>query len=113
MHFGRLFLAAVQIMPPTGASGLNPGASGVKCLSDAFINFYLEKSNAGIDGYSRWVLAHVGTTERFSWSLATLMHRFPDTDAFGQKNQEAKLNYLVQSKVASTELAKNFVRLPL
>ena len=38
---------------------------------------------------------------------------FPDTDAFGQKIQEAKLNYLVQSKVALTELAKNFVRLPL
>ena len=115
MRFGRLFLAgdAAHIVPPTGAKGLNLAASDVKYLSDAFIDFYLEKSSAGIDGYSQRALARVWKAERFSWSLTTLMHRFPDTDAFGQKMQEAELDYLVHSKAASTALAENYVGLPL
>ena len=115
MRFGRLFLAgdAAHIVPPTGAKGLNLAASDVKYLSDAFIDFYLEKSSAGIDSYSQRALARVWKAERFSWSLTTLMHRFPDTDAFGQKMQEAELDYLVHSKAASTALAENYVGLPL
>ena len=115
MRFGRLFLAgdAAHIVPPTGAKGLNLAASDVKYLSDAFVDFYLEKSSAGIDGYSQRALARVWKAERFSWSLTTLMHRFPDTDAFGQRMQEAELDYLVRSKAASTALAENYVGLPL
>ena len=115
MRFGRLFLAgdAAHIVPPTGAKGLNLAASDVKYLSDAFIDFYLEKSSAGINGYSQRALARIWKAERFSWSLTTLMHRFPDTDGFGQKIQEAELDYLVHSKAASTALAENYVGLPL
>jgi p-hydroxybenzoate 3-monooxygenase len=115
MRFGRLFLAgdAAHIVPPTGAKGLNLAASDVKYLSEAFTDFYLEKSSAGIDGYSQRALARVWKAERFSWSLTTLMHRFPDQDAFGQKIQEAELDYLVHSKAASTALAENYVGLPL
>jgi p-hydroxybenzoate 3-monooxygenase len=115
MRFGRLFLAgdAAHIVPPTGAKGLNLAASDVRYLSDAFIDFYLEKSDAGIDGYSQRALSRIWKAERFSWSLTTLMHRFPDTDAFGQKIQEAELDYLVHSKAASTALAENYVGLPL
>ena len=115
MRFGRLFLAgdAAHIVPPTGAKGLNLAASDVKYLSDALIDFYLEKSSAGIDDYSQRALSRIWKAERFSWSLTTLMHRFPDTDAFGQKMQEAELDYLVQSNAASTALAENYVGLPL
>jgi p-hydroxybenzoate 3-monooxygenase len=115
MRFGRLFLAgdAAHIVPPTGAKGLNLAASDVKYLSEALIDFYLEKSSAGIDGYSQLALARIWKAERFSWSLTTLMHRFPDTDPFGQRMQEAELDYLVHSKAASTALAENYVGLPL
>ena len=115
MRFGRLFLAgdAAHIVPPTGAKGLNLAASDVKYLSDAFIDFYLEKSNAGIDDYSQRALSRIWKAERFSWSLTTLLHRFPDTDGFGQKIQEAELDYLVHSTAASTALAENYVGLPL
>ncbi len=115
MRFGRLFLAgdAAHIVPPTGAKGLNLAASDVKYLSSALIDFYLEKCSAGIDGYSQRALARIWKVERFSWSLTTLMHRFPETDAFGQKMQEAELDYLVHSKAASTALAENYVGLPL
>jgi p-hydroxybenzoate 3-monooxygenase len=41
------------------------------------------------------------------------MHRFPDTEGFGQKVQEAELDYLVHSQAASRSLAENYVGLPL
>ena len=115
MRFGRLFLAgdAAHIVPPTGAKGLNLAASDVKYLSDAFIDFYSEKSDAGIDGYSQRALSRVWKAERFAWSLTTLMHRFPESSSFGQKIQEAELDYVVSSRAASTALAENYVGLPL
>jgi p-hydroxybenzoate 3-monooxygenase len=42
-----------------------------------------------------------------------LMHQFPDTAGFGQKIQEAELDYLVNSEAASRSLAENYVGLPL
>jgi p-hydroxybenzoate 3-monooxygenase len=41
------------------------------------------------------------------------MHRFPDTGTIGQKLQYAELDYLVESKAASTTMAENYVGLPL
>jgi p-hydroxybenzoate 3-monooxygenase len=115
MRFGRLFLAgdAAHIVPPTGAKGLNLAASDVKYLSQAFIDYYGDKSEAGIDHYSARCLARVWKAERFSWWLTSLMHRFPDTGGFGQRVQEAELEYLVHSRAASTALAENYVGLPL
>lgn len=115
MRFGRLFLAgdAAHIVPPTGAKGLNLAATDVKYLSGAFIEYFKEKSAAGIDSYSQRCLRRVWKAERFSWWLTGLMHRFPDTAGFGQKMQEAELDYLVHSRAASTALAENYVGLPL
>jgi len=115
MRFGRLFLAgdAAHIVPPTGAKGLNLAASDVKYLSSALIEFFSEKSSAGIDHYSQRTLARIWRAERFSWWLTTLMHRFPDSAGFGQRMQEAELDYLVHSQALSTSLAENYVGLPL
>ncbi|MDB5861665.1 MAG: 4-hydroxybenzoate 3-monooxygenase [Ramlibacter sp.] len=115
MRFGRLFLAgdAAHIVPPTGAKGLNLAATDVKYLSGALIEHYREKSDAGLDTYSQRCLRRVWKAERFSWWLTSLMHRFPDTEGFGQRVQEAELDYLVNSRAASTALAENYVGLPL
>ncbi len=115
MRFGRLFLAgdAAHIVPPTGAKGLNLAASDVKYLSSAFIEYFNDKSSAGIDHYSQRALARIWRAERFSWWLTTLMHRFPDSEGFGQKMQEAELDYLVNSEALSKSLAENYVGLPL
>ena len=115
MRFGRLFLAgdAAHIVPPTGAKGLNLAASDVKYLSTALIEHYLEHSAAGIDSYSERCLRRVWRAERFSWWFTSLMHQFPDAGGFGQKVQEAELDYLIHSKAAATALAENYVGLPL
>jgi p-hydroxybenzoate 3-monooxygenase len=110
-----LFLAgdAAHIVPPTGAKGLNLAASDVKYLSSAFIEYFKERSSAGIDHYSQRALARIWRAERFSWWLTSLMHRFPDSAGFGQKMQEAELDYLVNSQALSASLAENYVGLPL
>jgi p-hydroxybenzoate 3-monooxygenase len=115
MRFGRLFLAgdAAHIVPPTGAKGLNLAATDVKYLSGAFIEYFRDRSEAGIDTYSQRSLRRIWKAERFSWWLTTLMHRFPDGEGFGQKVQEAELDYLVNSRALSTSLAENYVGLPL
>lgn len=115
MRFGRLFLAgdAAHIVPPTGAKGLNLAASDVGFLFEALAGHYREHSSAGIDHYSRRCLQRVWRAERFSWWFTSLMHRFPDTGEFGQKLQDAELDYLVGSEAASSALAENYVGLPL
>jgi p-hydroxybenzoate 3-monooxygenase len=115
MRFGRLFLAgdAAHIVPPTGAKGLNLAAADVGVLARALAEHYAEASDAGIDTYSERCLRRVWRAERFSWWFTSLMHRFPDTGAFGRKMQTAELDYLVHSRAASTALAENYVGLPL
>ena len=115
MRFGTLFLAgdAAHIVPPTGAKGLNLAASDVGYLARGLTEHYQEKSAAGIDAYSARCLARIWKAERFSWWFTSLMHKFPETGAFGQKMQHAELEYLVGSKAASTALAENYVGLPM
>ena len=114
MRFGRLFLAgdASHIVPPTGAKGLNLAASDVHYRSSALREFYDEKSAAGIDAYSARALARVWKAVRFSWWMTSMLHKFPDQGEFGQRIQEAELDYLVGSQAASISLAENYVGLP-
>ncbi|MFI0844888.1 4-hydroxybenzoate 3-monooxygenase [Mesorhizobium sp. IMUNJ 23232] len=115
MRFGKLFLAgdAAHIVPPTGAKGLNLAASDVRYLFEAFRDHYAEGSSAGLDAYSQRALSRVWKAVRFSWWMTTMLHRFPDTDDFGQRIQEAELDYLVHSRAASAALAENYVGLPV
>ena len=115
MRFGRMFLAgdAAHIVPPTGAKGLNLAATDVKYLASALTGFYAECSEAGINHYSDRCLRRIWKGERFSWWFTSLMHRFPNDGAIGQKLQEAELDYLVGSRAASTVMAENYVGLPL
>ncbi|QRM46300.1 4-hydroxybenzoate 3-monooxygenase [Rhizobium sp. BG4] len=114
MRFGRLFLVgdAAHIVPPTGAKGLNLAASDVHYLFGGLAEYYDERSGAGIDAYSGRALSRVWKAVRFSWWMTTMLHRFPDTGDFGQKIQEAELDYLTHSTAAATALAENYVGLP-
>ncbi len=114
MRFGRLFLVgdAAHIVPPTGAKGLNLAASDVHYLFEGLREHYVDGSGAGIEAYSTRALSRVWKAERFSWWMTNTMHRFPDMGAFGQRIQEAELDYLSQSEAASRSLAENYVGLP-
>ncbi len=114
MRFGRLFLAgdAAHIVPPTGAKGLNLAASDVRYLARAFIEYFKERSESGIDHYSVRCLRRVWKAERFSWWMTNLMHVFPDTNPFEQKALDAELDYVVHSLAGRTTLAENYVGLP-
>jgi p-hydroxybenzoate 3-monooxygenase len=114
MRFGRLFLVgdAAHIVPPTGAKGLNLATSDVFYLFEGLQEYFAEKSAAAIDAYSMRALKRVWGAVRFSWSMTTMMHRFPEAGEFDRKIQEAELNYLVGSKAAATALAENYVGIP-
>lgn len=115
LRFGRMFLAgdAGHIVPPTGAKGLNLAATDVKYLSSAFIEYYRDRSESGIDHYSERCLKRIWRAERFSWWFTSLMHRFPENGEIGQKLQEAELDYIIHSEAGSRSVAENYVGLPL
>jgi p-hydroxybenzoate 3-monooxygenase len=115
MHHGSLFLAgdAAHIVPPTGAKGLNLAASDVHYLSDALTAYFGKNDSDGIAGYSDKALARIWKSERFSWTLTKLMHRFPDDGPFERRMQLAELDYIANSAAAQTSIAENYVGLPV
>jgi p-hydroxybenzoate 3-monooxygenase len=114
MRFGRLFLAgdAAHIVPPTGAKGLNLAASDVRYLFDALVEHHRDGRSGGLDAYSERALKRIWKAERFSWWMTMLLHRLPDHGPFGDKIQQAELEYLFSSNAAMTALAENYVGLP-
>lgn len=114
MRFGKLFLAgdAAHIVPPTGAKGLNLAASDIAYLSSAFIEYYLEGSEQGINEYSEKCLKRVWKAERFSWWMTHLLHRFETESEFDLKIKQAELAYILSSEAGQTTLAENYVGLP-
>lgn len=115
MRYGRLFLAgdAAHIVPPTGAKGLNLAMSDVRYLSRALIAHFKHGRDDGIEQYSAICLRRVWKATRFSWWMTTLLHKFPETDAFGHGLQRAEFAYLKSSRAAQAVLAENYVGLPV
>jgi p-hydroxybenzoate 3-monooxygenase len=114
LRFGRLLLAgdAAHIVPPTGAKGLNLAASDVRYLAHALADFLRRGDPRGLDSYSARCLKRIWLAERFSWWMTSLLHRFPGTDGFGVKMQEADLTLLFASAASQRSLAENYVGLP-
>jgi p-hydroxybenzoate 3-monooxygenase len=110
-----LFLAgdAAHIVPPTGAKGLNLAMSDVRCLHEALALHYARGLEAGLDGYSARVLARIWKAERFSWWMTSLLHIFPETDAFSRRIQRAEFDCLAGSEAAQRVLAENYTGLPV
>lgn len=115
MQYGRLFLAgdAAHVVPPTGAKGLNLAVADVRVLATALAEFYRSGRGDLLDQYSATVLRRVWKTQRFSWWMTSMLHRFPGNDAFQYRVQLAELAYVTGSRAASTTLAENYVGLPM
>ncbi|KPF78074.1 4-hydroxybenzoate 3-monooxygenase [alpha proteobacterium AAP81b] len=115
MRHGRLFLAgdSAHIVPPTGAKGMNLAASDVAYLSEALIAWYSRGDDGTLLDYSRRALARVWKSERFSWQLTKLMHRFPGDGPFERRMQLAELDYIASSTAARMSIAENYIGLPM
>lgn len=115
MRHGSLLLCgdAAHIVPPTGAKGLNLAASDVHYAAEALTGFFKRNDADAISGYSAKALARVWKSERFSWSLTKLMHRFPDDGPFERAMQVAELDYIAGSTAAQMCIAENYVGLPV
>ncbi len=115
MRHGSLLLCgdAAHIVPPTGAKGLNLAASDVYYAAEALVGWFRRADCEGIMGYSAKALARVWKSERFSWSLTKLMHRFPEDGPFERAMQVAELDYVASSVAAQTSIAENYVGLPV
>ena len=114
MRHGSLMLCgdSAHIVPPTGAKGLNLAASDVFYAAEALIAFFGQADNDAIARYSDKALARVWKSERFSWSLTKLMHRFPEDGPFERAMQVAELDYIANSRAAQITIAENYVGLP-
>ena len=115
MRHGSLLLCgdSAHIVPPTGAKGLNLAASDVHYAAEALTAFFRHNDADAIAGYSARALARVWKSERFSWSLTKLMHRFPDDGPFERRMQVAELDYIASSEAAQRAIAENYVGLPV
>lgn len=115
MRHGSLLLCgdSAHIVPPTGAKGLNLAASDVYYAAEALGAFFGRNDAAAIGAYSDKALARVWKSERFSWSLTRLMHRFPEDGPFERAMQVAELDYIASSRAAQTSIAENYVGLPV
>jgi p-hydroxybenzoate 3-monooxygenase len=113
MRHGMLFLAgdAAHIVPPTGAKGLNLAVADVRLLAEALIAHFGGDSSR-LDTYSQDALWRVWRAEHFSWWMTSMLHRFPERDAFGERLQLSQLQYTCRSTAAATSLAENYVGLP-
>jgi p-hydroxybenzoate 3-monooxygenase len=114
MRYGKLFLAgdAAHIVPPTGAKGLNLAVADVRVLARAFDEFYSRSGTQGLQNYSATCLRRVWKVQRFSWWMTSMLHRFPDENAFDRRRQLAELDYITGSRAGQTTLAENYVGLP-
>jgi p-hydroxybenzoate 3-monooxygenase len=113
MQHGRLFLAgdAAHIVPPTGAKGLNLAMNDVRVLADALVEWYGDGSETLLAGYSTTCLRRVWRVQHFSWWMTSMLHTFPDGDAYDERLQRSQLEYVCRSRAAATTLAENYVGL--
>ncbi len=114
MRWGSLFLAgdSAHIVPPTGAKGMNLAVADVRVLAEAFVEHYADGNDAGLDSYSQTCLRRVWKTQRFSWWMTTMLHRFPERSEFDARLQLSELDYVTTSHAAAQTLAENYVGLP-
>ena len=114
MQWGRLYLCgdAAHIVPPTGAKGLNTAASDVHYLFNALQKYYQDNDEQALQQYSSKALARVWKTQRFSWWMTNLLHRFPDQNPYEHRMQRAEFDYLSSHSTAQANLALNYVGLP-
>ncbi len=115
MQYGRLLLAgdAAHSVPPTGAKGLNLAAADVHLMARALVAYFTSGSSDLLEAYSTTALRRVWRVQQFSWWMTSMLHTFHDGNDFDHRRQLAELDLVTSSRSAATNLAENYVGLPL
>ena len=114
IQYKRLFLCgdAAHIVPPTGAKGLNLAFSDVYYLSKGLIQYFSHSDETALQNYSSTALARIWKSERFSWWMTSLLHKFDEQDSFGDRMRRAEFDFLMESEDYQRALANNYIGLP-
>lgn len=120
MQYGNLLLVgdAAHIVPPTGAKGLNLAASDVSTLYKVLTRVYQQGDKECIKQYSEIALRRVWHTERFSWWMTNMLHKFGDMSSHDMEGKtfsrfmESELNYYLGSGTGQKVIAEQYVGLP-
>lgn len=114
IQYKRLFLCgdAAHIVPPTGAKGLNLAFSDVYYLSQGLIRYFKNTDETGLNNYSTQALSRIWKSERFSWWMTSLLHKFDEQDSFGDRMRRAEFDFLMESEDYQRALADNYIGLP-
>ncbi len=91
---------------------MNLAIADVRVLARGFTDFYRGADRTALDAYSDICLNRIWKTQRFSWWMTSMLHRFTGTGPFEHRVQLAELDYVTTSRAASTTLAENYVGLP-
>lgn len=113
IQYRRLFLCgdAAHIVPPTGAKGLNLAFSDVYYLSKGLVQ-YFDGDDTALQNYSTTALARIWKSERFSWWMTSLLHKFDEQDSFSDRMRRAEFDFLTESEDYQRALAINYIGLP-
>jgi p-hydroxybenzoate 3-monooxygenase len=111
MQHHRLYLVgdAAHIVPPTGAKGLNLAVADALVLGRGLVRYFTRGDRERLERYSETCLQRVWRAEHFSWWMTSMLHRFPEHDAFQHRLQLSQLHYITHSRAAATSLAENYV----
>jgi p-hydroxybenzoate 3-monooxygenase len=103
---------AAHIVPPTGAKGLNLAFSDVYYLSQGLIRYFKNTDETDLNNYSAKALSRIWRSERFSWWMTSLLHKFDEQDSFSDRMRRAEFDFLMESEDYQRVLATNYVGLP-
>ena len=95
--------------PIIGAGELPFLVANAKGGSQALDAWYRTGSPAALASYSETCLRRVWRAQHFSYWMTTMLHRFPEDDAFQRKLQLAQLRWVSSSRDAAASLAENYV----
>jgi p-hydroxybenzoate 3-monooxygenase len=96
-------------VPPAGAKGLNLAIADVKALGAALTSFFASGDETLLGSYSATCLRRVWQTQRFSWFMTSLLHRFPGADEFERRLQVAQLEQIVTSPETQMSFVNSYL----
>jgi len=91
---------------------MNLAAADVLVLSRALADFYRSGATGALDAYPATCLRRIWKAQRFSWWMTSMLHIFPDQDAFGRRIQLAEIDFTTGNEAGARALAENYVGLP-